>query len=71
MENQKETKFDKKEYQRNWLLQTKALIEIIFCTVMLDKGVISPEMFTALLFMAILSTISTTPIVSRKINSPD
>lgn len=48
-----------------WLLQTKALIEIIFCTVMLDKGIISTEMFTALLFMAILSTVSTTPVVSR------
>lgn len=48
-----------------WLLQTKALIEIIFCTVMLDKGIISSEMFTALLFMAILSTMATTPVVSR------
>lgn len=48
-----------------WLLQTKALIEIIFCTVMLDKGIISAEMFTALLFMAILSTVSTTPVVSK------
>lgn len=52
-----------------WLLQTKALIEIIFCTVMLDKGIISSEMFTALLFMAILSTVSTTPIVSRMLKA--
>lgn len=50
-----------------WLLQTKALIEIIFATIMLDKGVISGQMFTALLFMAILSTAVTTPVVSRKL----
>lgn len=50
-----------------WLLQTKALIEIIFCTVMLDKGIISAQMFTSLLFMAIFSTIATTPIVTRRL----
>lgn len=50
-----------------WLLQTKALIEIIFCTIMLDKGVISPQMFTALLFMAVFSTVVTTPVVSRRL----
>jgi Kef-type K+ transport system membrane component KefB len=49
-----------------WLLQTKALIEIIFCSVMLDKGIISAQMFTALLFMAVFSTIATTPIVTRR-----
>lgn len=47
------------------LLQTKALIEIIFCTVLLDKGIITSQMFTALLIMAILSTISTMPITRR------
>jgi Kef-type K+ transport system membrane component KefB len=50
-----------------WLLQTKALIEIIFCTVMLDKGIISAQMFTALLFMAIFSTVATTPIVTKRL----
>jgi Kef-type K+ transport system membrane component KefB len=50
-----------------WLLQTKALIEIIFCTVMLDKDIISAQMFTALLFMAIFSTIATTPIVTKRL----
>lgn len=53
-----------------WLLQTKALIEIIFCSVMLDKGIISAQMFTALLFMAIFSTIATTPIVTRRLLKP-
>ena len=49
------------------LLQTKALIEIIFCTVLLDKEIITSQMFTALLIMAILSTISTMPITRRLI----
>lgn len=51
-----------------WLLQTKALIEIIFCTIMLDKGIISASMFTALLFMAIMSTVVTTPVVTRRLH---
>lgn len=61
-------KWDKQEtITVGWLLQTKALIEIIFCTIMLDKGIISPPMFTALLFMSILSTVVTTPVVSRRL----
>lgn len=47
------------------LLQTKALIEIIFCTVLLDRGIITSQMFTALLIMAVLSTMSTMPITRR------
>jgi Kef-type K+ transport system membrane component KefB len=46
-----------------YLLQTKALIEIIFASVLLDKGIITSAMFTALLLMAILSTVVTTPLV--------
>jgi Kef-type K+ transport system membrane component KefB len=50
-----------------WLLQTKALIEIIFATVLLDKGIITSSTFTALLLMAITSTMLTVPIVSPKL----
>jgi Kef-type K+ transport system membrane component KefB len=50
-----------------WLLQTKALIEIIFATVLLDKEIITREMFTALLLMAIASTMLTVPIVTPKL----
>lgn len=46
-----------------YLLQTKALIEIIFASVLLDKGIITSGMFTALLLMALLSTVITTPLV--------
>ena len=48
-----------------WLLQTKALIMIIFANVLLDRGVITADTFTALLLMAVASTVLTTPIVSR------
>jgi Kef-type K+ transport system membrane component KefB len=47
-----------------WLLQTKALIEIIFANILLDKGVITSETFTALLLMAITSTMLTVPVVN-------
>ncbi len=47
-----------------WLLQTKALIMIIFANVLLDKAIITDETFTALLLMAIASTMLTTPVVS-------
>jgi Kef-type K+ transport system membrane component KefB len=48
-----------------WLLQTKALIMIIFAGILLDKGVISPASFTALLLMAVASTLLTMPVVTR------
>ena len=46
-----------------WLLQTKALIMIIFANVMLDRGIISSQAFTALLLMAVASTMLTIPLV--------
>ena len=50
-----------------WLLQTKALITIIFANILLDKGIITSETFTALLLMAIVSTMLTVPMVSPKL----
>ncbi len=47
-----------------WLLQTKALIMIIFANVLLDKQIITSETFTALLLMAVLSTMLTIPVVT-------
>lgn len=46
-----------------WLLQTKALIMIIFANILLDKDIITSATFTALLLMAVASTMLTTPIV--------
>lgn len=50
-----------------WLLQTKALIMIIFANILLDKGIITNETFTALLLMALASTMLTMPIVAPKL----
>jgi Kef-type K+ transport system membrane component KefB len=50
-----------------WLLQTKALIMIIFANVLLDKLIITSETFTALLLMAVASTMLTVPIVEPKL----
>ncbi|MES2858039.1 MAG: cation:proton antiporter [Pseudomonadota bacterium] len=50
-----------------WLLQTKALIMIIFANVLLDKGIISAAMFTALLLMAVASTMLTIPLVAPRL----
>ena len=48
-----------------WLLQTKALIMIVFANVLLDKAIITSATFTALLLMAVASTMLTVPMVSR------
>jgi Kef-type K+ transport system membrane component KefB len=50
-----------------WLLQTKALIMIIFANILLDKAIITSETFTALLLMAIASTMLTVPVVAPKL----
>jgi Kef-type K+ transport system membrane component KefB len=47
-----------------WLLQTKALIMIIFANILLDKQVITASTFTALLLMAVGSTMLTIPMVT-------
>ena len=49
-----------------WLLQTKALIMIIFANILLDQQIISAEIFTALLLMAAASTMLTIPMVTRR-----
>jgi Kef-type K+ transport system membrane component KefB len=47
-----------------WLLQTKALIMIIFVNILLDKQLITSDAFTALLLMAVASTMLTIPMVT-------
>ena len=50
-----------------WLLQTKALIMIIFANVLLDKGIITSAAFTALLLMAVASTMLTVPMAAPRL----
>ena len=51
-----------------WLLQSKGLIEIIFANILLDKGIITSDTFTALLLMAVGSTMLTVPVVNPKLS---
>lgn len=48
-----------------WLLQTKALIMIIFANILLDKQLISSDAFASLLLMAVGSTMLTIPCVTN------
>ena len=50
-----------------WLLQTKALIMIIFVNILLDKRIITNETFTALLLKAVASTMLSIPVVHPKL----
>jgi Kef-type K+ transport system membrane component KefB len=50
-----------------WLLQTKALIMIIFASILMDTNLITGQTFTALLLMAVLSTMLTVPMVSPRL----
>ena len=50
-----------------WLLQTKGLIEIIFANVLLDRGIISSDAFTALLLMALGSTALAIPMLRKNL----
>ncbi|HEX7693506.1 MAG TPA: cation:proton antiporter [Sphingomonas sp.] len=50
-----------------WLLQTKALIMIIFANVLLDKQIISGATFTALLLMAVGSTMLSIPMAKPRL----
>jgi Kef-type K+ transport system membrane component KefB len=52
-----------------WLLQTKALIMIIFANILLDKGIITNTAFTALLLMAVGSTMLTIPMVKPRLKA--
>ncbi|WP_426174136.1 cation:proton antiporter [Massilia sp. TWR1-2-2] len=51
-----------------WMLQTKALIMIIFANILLDKQIITSATFTALLLMAVASTMLTVPVVHPKLH---
>lgn len=52
-----------------WMLQTKALIMIIFANILLDKQIITNEAFTALLLMAVGSTMLTIPAVTPRLKA--
>ncbi|HVC17335.1 MAG TPA: cation:proton antiporter [Rhodanobacter sp.] len=52
-----------------WLLQTKALIMIIFVNILLDRQLITGATFTALLLMAVASTMLTMPMAAPRLRA--
>ncbi|MFN4225500.1 MAG: cation:proton antiporter [Hyphomonas sp.] len=58
-----------------WLLQTKGLIVIIFAQILLDRGVITNDAFTACLLMAAGSTMlsipAITPVLKKRTGTGD
>jgi Kef-type K+ transport system membrane component KefB len=48
-----------------FMMNTRALMELIIINVGFDLGVISPKTFTMLVIMAIFSTVVTTPALRR------
>jgi len=48
-----------------YMMNTRALMELIVINVGLDLGVISQKVFTMLVIMAIVSTVVTTPALRR------
>jgi len=49
------------------LMNTRGLVELIVLNIGLDLGVITPRVFTMLVIMALVTTIMTTPILTRLI----
>ncbi len=62
---------DKETSIIGWLLQTKGLTMIVFANVLLDKKIITNDLFTALLLVAIASTMLTVPLVSPLMSKHD
>jgi len=54
-----------------WLLQTKALIMIIFVNILFDKAIITSASFTALLLCAVGSTMLSIPVVTPALRRAD
>jgi Kef-type K+ transport system membrane component KefB len=50
-----------------WMLQTKGLVMIVFVNVLLDRGIITNEAFTALVLVATASTALAYPVVRWKL----
>ena len=46
------------------LMNTRGLMELIVLNVGLDLGIISPTLFTMMVLMALITTMSTTPLLS-------
>ena len=48
-------------------MNTRGLVELIVLNIGLDLGVITPRLFTMLVIMALVTTMMTSPILTRLI----
>lgn len=52
------------------LMNTRGLTEIVILTVGRDLGIIGPGLYTAMVLMAIVTTLAATPLVTRLVRAP-
>ena len=52
------------------LMNSRGLIELVLLTIGLQDGIITPALFTMMVFMAVGTTIMTTPIFSQLVRAP-
>ena len=52
------------------LMNTRGLVELIVLNIGLDLGVLTPRLFTMLVIMAVVTTMMTSPILTKIIRSP-
>jgi len=50
-------------------MNTRGLVELIVLNIGLDLGVITPRLFTMLVIMALVTTMMTSPILTRLVGS--
>jgi len=53
------------------LMNTRGLVELIVLNIGLDLGVITPRLFTMLVIMALVTTMMTSPILTRLVRNPN
>lgn len=51
----------------SWVLRAKALIKIVFATILFDRAIITHETFSALLLMALGSTMLTIALATPQL----
>jgi len=53
------------------LMNTRGLVELIVLNIGLDLGVLTPRLFTILVIMAVVTTMMTSPILTKIVRPPD
>jgi Kef-type K+ transport system membrane component KefB len=51
------------------LMNTRGLMELIVLNVGLDLGIVSPRLFAMMVIMALVTTVTTTPVLQQKVKT--